>query len=119
MDGSGGARVDLDWFEFDLPAGRTKLLIRGKAEFRMSIKLALDCTEPGVAHGWDRACKGTTSPFVNTWTGLTAATQYYGVIIYGNGGGDGTSENPLIQFFSGLPCSETFNEWQVELQAQP
>jgi hypothetical protein len=119
VDGSGYGRVDLDWFELTMPVGRTKLLIRGKAEFRMSINLATSCEDPGTAHGWDRACKGTTSPFVNTWTGLTAATQYYGVIIYGNGGGDGTGENPLVQFFSGLPCSETFNEWQVELQAQP
>ena len=85
----------------------------------MSINIALTCSDAGTTHGWDRACKGTTTPFVNTWTGLLPATQYYGVIIYGNGGGDGTGENPLVQFFSGLPCSEGFNEWQLELQGQP
>jgi hypothetical protein len=119
LDNGGGARVDLDWFEINMAAARTKLLIRGKAEFRMSINIALTCSDAGTTHGWDRACKGTTTPFVNTWTGLLPATQYYGVIIYGNGGGDGTGENPLVQFFSGLPCSETFNEWQLELQGQP
>jgi hypothetical protein len=116
--GDGTPRADLDWFRFTLPTGRTKVVIRGKAMFRMSINITPSCADAGVAHGWDRPCKGTTTAATQTWTGLTPGATYTGVVIYGNGGGDGTGEQPLKQFFFGLPCGDSRNNYELELQAQ-
>jgi hypothetical protein len=117
--GDGTPLADLDWFQVTMPAARTRLTIRAKAEFRLSITLREDCADPGMAHGWDRACKGTSTPSVNTWTGLMPTGTYYGALTYGNGGGDGASEAELRQFFAGLPCSDGRSEYQVDLMAIP
>jgi hypothetical protein len=115
----GGAAVDSDWFRYTQLASRTKLVIRGKAMFRMSINIGSGCDDPNNrTHGWDRPCKGTTTAATQTWLTLTPGTLYTGVIIYGNGGGDGTGEQDLKQFFFGLPCSENRNNYELELQAQ-
>jgi hypothetical protein len=113
-----GASVDLDWFRYTQLPARTKLVIRGKAMFRMSINIALSCADAGVTHGWDRPCKGTTTSATQLWTLLTPGATYTGVVIYGNGGGDGTGEQPLKQFFFGLPCSDNRNNYELELQCQ-
>ena len=116
----GSARVDLDYFRFTEPAGMTKLVVRGKAMFRMSIDVGSSCTDPAsVTHGWDRACKGAATAATQTWTPLAPATQYTCVVIYGNGGGYGVGEQPFRQFFYGLPCSDNRNTYELELMAQP
>jgi hypothetical protein len=116
----GSAAADVDWFRYTQLASRTKLLIRGKAMFRMSINIANGCNDPdNVSHGWDRPCKGATTAATQTWLLLTPGTTYTGVVIYGNGGGDGTGEQPLKQFYFGLPCSDNRNTYELELQAQP
>jgi hypothetical protein len=115
----GTPRADLDWFRYTQPAGRTKLVIRAKAMFRVSINIGNGCGDPNsVSHGWDRPCKGTTTAATQTWLILTPGTTYTGVVIYSNGGGDGTGEQPMKQFFFGLPCSDSRNTYELELQAQ-
>jgi hypothetical protein len=115
----GNPAADLDWFRYTQLPGRTKLVVRGKAMFRMSINIGSSCTDPNsVTHGWDRPCKGTTTPATQIWTGLTPGVTYTGVVFYGNGGGDGTGEQPLKQFVLGLPCTDNRNTYQVELQCQ-
>jgi aryl-phospho-beta-D-glucosidase BglC (GH1 family) len=110
--------VDLDWCRCTQPVSRTKLVIRGKTMFCMSTNIAAPCSHWGTTHGWDRPCNGTTTAATQTWTGLTAGTTYTGVVIYGNGGGDGTGEQELRQFFFGLPCSDNRNNYELELQCQ-